>query len=132
MMTDSVSDALTRIRNAQRAGHASVKIRNSKLVQRLLAVLTKEGFVQGFDRSADEAGKENLDVRLKYFGFRDPAISKIIRISSPGCRVYKAHDDLQKVTQGLGLLILSTSQGVMSDREARRKGIGGEILAKIG
>ena len=129
-MTDSVADLLTRIRNAQRAGQHSVKIPGSKLGQRILGVLTKEGFIQGFDREESE-GRVNLAVRLKYYQNGDPAISLCKRDSKPGRRIYKGKGDLHKVEQGLGILILSTSSGVMSDREARSRGVGGEVLATI-
>lgn len=131
MLTDSIADLLTRIRNAQRAGQASVSVRPFKLGQKILGVLAKEGFIQGYENAQDAKGRARYEVRLKYYAHREPAISQISRVSKPGCRVYVGYESLQKVAQGLGALVLSTSAGVMSDRDARRKKVGGEVLAKV-
>lgn len=131
MLTDTIADLLTRLRNAQRAGQGSVRVRPSKVGQKILGVLAKEGFISGFENGTDAEGRANYEVRLKYYAHREPAISELIRVSKPGRRVYIGYEKLPKVGQGLGALVLSTSQGVMSDRDARRKKVGGEILAKV-
>ncbi len=134
MQSDLIADTLTRIRNAQRAGHKSVAVRNSKAVKRVLEVLRAEGFIQGFDFKKDEAENKfgKFDVQLKYFNMGEPAMSLLRRVSKSGRRVYSGVDDLPKIFNGLGISIVSTSQGVMSDREARKKKIGGEVIAYIG
>ena len=131
MLTDSIADLLTRIRNAQRAGQDTVTVRPFKLGQRILGVLTREGFIAGFENSQDKSGKPSYEVRLKYYAHKEPAISHLQRVSKPGRRIYIGYEGLPKVEQGLGSLVLSTSLGVMSDREAKRKKIGGEVLAKV-
>lgn len=131
MLNDSVADLLTRIRNAQRAGQASVRIRPFKLGQKILGVLAKEGFISAFENVTDAEGRPQYEVKLKYYAHREPAITQISRISKPGRRVYMGYESLAKVSQGLGSLVLSTSHGVMSDRDARKKKVGGEILAKV-
>ena len=131
MLNDSVADLLTRIRNAQRAGQASVRIRPFKLGQKILGVLTTEGFISGFENVVDAEKRPQYEVKLKYYAHREPAISQITRVSKPGRRVYMGYESLAKVGQGLGSLVLSTSHGVMSDRDARKKKVGGEVLAKI-
>jgi small subunit ribosomal protein S8 len=133
MITDPIADALTRIRNAQRAGHKSVSVRCSKMNLRLLQVLQSEGFISYFEKKDGEvAGQFNIEVGLKYFPTGEPLISKIKRVSRPGRRVYAGVGDLPKVDAGLGLTIVSTSEGVVSDRVARQRKIGGEVLALVG
>jgi len=132
MVTDTIADLLTRIRNGQRAGHKMVKVSSSKMTKRLLEVLKDEGFIGSFKPSADTEGKfETIDVHLKYYGSGEPVIATASRISTPGKRIYKSADELPKIHAGLGISIVSTSQGVMSDREARKRKIGGEVLAQI-
>ena len=131
MLTDSIADLLTRIRNAQRAGQASVSVRPFKLGQKILGVLATEGFISGFENSKDAEGRARYEVRLKYYAHKEPAISHLSRVSKPGRRFYVGYEGLLKVSQGLGSLVLSTSHGVMSDRDARRKKVGGEVLAKV-
>lgn len=132
-MTDSIADVLTRIRNAQRAGHKSVIVRASHMAERILTVLQKEGFVEGFERKEQgESGHPEISVYLKYFASGRPMISKARRVSKPGRRVYASVDKLPRVDSGLGIAIVSTSAGVVSDREARHRKIGGEVLALIG
>ena len=131
MLNDTVADLLTRIRNAQRAGQATVQIRPFKLGQKILGVLAKEGFIASFENVVDAEKRPQYKVTLKYYAHREPAISQITRVSKPGRRVYVGYESLDKVGQGLGALVLSTSRGVMSDREARKAKVGGEILAKI-
>ncbi|MBX7138422.1 MAG: 30S ribosomal protein S8 [Oligoflexia bacterium] len=133
MSNDLVADLLTRIRNAQRAGHRSVSVRPSKLVINVLEVLRSEGFIQSFERKQDATTKFPIvDVTLKYYSSGEPAIGTAKRASKSGRRVYSKVKGLPKVFNGLGISILTTSHGVMSDREARKKKLGGEILAFIG
>jgi small subunit ribosomal protein S8 len=129
MMTDPIADMLTRIRNGQRAGKISVSMPASKLKQSIAQVLKDEGYIAGFQVS-DEAGKTLMSVDLKYHEGR-PVIENIKRVSRPGLRIYKANDELPKVLDGLGVAVVSTSKGVMSDRAARAAGEGGEVLCYV-
>jgi len=129
MMTDPIADMLTRIRNGQRAGKISVSMPASKLKQSIAQVLKDEGYIAGFQVS-DEAGKPLMSVDLKYHEGR-PVIDNLKRVSRPGLRIYKANDELPKVQGGLGVAIVSTSKGVMSDRAARAAGEGGEVLCYV-
>ena len=125
-MTDPISDLLTRIRNAQAVEKASVKIPASKVKRSILKVLKDEGYIEDFaDQTVD--GKAVLNVRLKYYAGR-PVIERIERFSAPGLRKYRGKDKLPKVLGGLGTAIVSTSHGVMTDRAARKAGLGGEVL----
>ncbi|PHS23152.1 MAG: 30S ribosomal protein S8 [Methylophaga sp.] len=128
-MTDPVADMLTRIRNAQQANKTEIKMPASKLKQSIATVLKDEGYILGFD-SAEVAGKPVLSIALKYFEGK-AVISSIDRVSRPGLRVYKAANDLPKVIGGLGIAIVSTSKGVMTDRKARELGQGGEVLCSV-
>jgi small subunit ribosomal protein S8 len=128
-MTDPVADMLTRIRNGQRANKTEVRMPSSKLKESIAKVLQEEGYVAEY--SVDVSGaKPELTVKLKYFQGK-PVIDTIRRVSRPGLRVYKAKDELPKVIGGLGVAIVSTSKGVMSDRAARALGQGGEILCIV-
>lgn len=128
-MTDPIADLLTRVRNAQRASKAEVAIPASKLKSAILKVLEDEGYIAGFEATEIE-GKPSLRVALKYFEGR-PVIETIKRISKPSLRVYRGKDELPKVNNGLGVAIISTSRGLMSDREARKLGAGGEVLCTV-
>ena len=129
MMTDPIADMLTRIRNGQRAGKVSVSMPSSKLKQSIAQVLKEEGYIADFQIS-DEAGKPVMNIDLKYYEGR-PVIDSLRRVSRPGLRIYKANDELPKVQDGLGIAIVSTSKGVMSDRAARAAGEGGEVLCYV-
>ena len=129
MMTDPIADMLTRIRNGQRAGKVSVSMPSSKLKTSIAGVLKDEGYIADF-RVQDEAGKTVMSVDLKYYEGR-PVIDDLQRISRPGLRIYKSKDELPKVQGGLGVAIVSTSKGVMSDRAARAAGEGGEVLCYV-
>jgi len=131
MKTDSVADLLTRVRNAQRAGHASVTVPHFNFGERILALLKKEGFIDSVD-VMEATPRNECVVGLKYYGSGRPAMSLIKRVSKPGRRVYTELDKLPKVMCGLGVVVVSTSQGLMTDREARRKKIGGEVVAVVG
>ncbi len=129
MMTDPIADMLTRIRNGQRAGKVSVSMPSSKLKKSIANVLKDEGYIADYNEQ-DEDGKPSLSVSLKYYEGQ-PVIDVIKRISRPGLRIYKAQDELPKVMGGLGVAIVSTSKGVMSDRAARAAGEGGEVLCYV-
>jgi len=129
MMTDPIADMLTRIRNGQRAGKVSVSMPSSKLKQSIAGVLKDEGYVADF-QVEEAAGKPTMSVELKYYEGQ-PVIDVLKRISRPGLRIYKASDELPKVQGGLGIAIVSTSKGVMSDRAARAAGEGGEVLCYV-
>jgi small subunit ribosomal protein S8 len=128
-MSDPIADMLTRIRNAQLSEKASVAMPASKLKAAIAGVLKEEGYVEDF--AVHEAdGKSVLDISLKYYAGR-PVIEKIERISRPGLRIYKASNKLPNVMNGLGVAIVSTSKGVMTERKARANGVGGEVLCIV-
>lgn len=128
-MSDPIADMLTRIRNAQMAEKVSVAMPSSSLKVAIAKVLKDEGYIDGF-RVAGDAVKPQLEIALKYYAGR-PVIEKIERISKPGLRIYKGKEDLPRVMNGLGVAIVSTSKGVMTDRKARASGIGGEVLCVV-
>ena len=128
-MSDPIADMLTRIRNAQMVGHLEVMMPASKLKSSIAKVLKDEGYIEDFGQR-DQDGRSELVVSLKYYADR-PVIEKIERISKPGLRVYKGRDNLPKVMNGLGIAILSTSRGVMTDSKARATGVGGEVLCIV-
>ncbi len=129
-MSDPISDMLTRIRNAQLAEKTTVTMPSSKLKVAIAELLKDEGYVDGFKVVAGEVGKATLEIGLKYYSGR-PVIEKIQRISRPGLRIYKGSEDIPKVMNGLGIAIVSTSKGLMTDRKARANGIGGEVLCVV-
>lgn len=128
-MTDPVADMLTRIRNAQMAQKNSVAMPSSKLKVAIAAVLKDEGYIDDF-AVRDSENKAQLDIALKYYAGR-PVIERIERISRPGLRVYKGSGDLPRVMNGLGIAIVSTPKGVMTDRRARATNVGGEVLCIV-
>lgn len=128
-MSDPIADMLTRIRNAQSTNKASVSMPASKLKGAIAGVLKDEGYIDDFVVHANE-GKPVLDISLKYYAGR-PVIEKIERVSRPGLRIYRANDNIPQVMNGLGVAIVSTSKGVMTDRKARAAGIGGEVLCVV-
>ncbi len=128
-MTDPIADMLTRIRNGQSARKVSVTMPSSTAKVAVAKVLKDEGYITGYSTEASGA-KADLSVELKYYE-GTPVIESIQRVSKPGLRVYRGNDDLPKVLGGLGVAIVSTSAGVMSDRQAREKGIGGEVLCVV-
>ena len=128
-MTDPIADMLTRIRNGQTARKVAVSMPASKSKEAVAKVLEDEGYITGFAVDGEGAAKE-LTIELKYFE-GTPVIEKIQRASRPGLRVYKGKDELPRVLGGLGVAIVSTSAGVMSDRQAREKGIGGEVICVV-
>ena len=128
-MQDPLSDMLTRIRNAQMVGKTTVDMPGSKLKAAVARVLQEEGYIQGF-KATEDSGKPRLAIELKYFQGK-PVIEEINRTSRPGLRQYSGRDDLPQVRKGLGVAIISTSQGVMTDRAARAAGVGGEVLCTV-
>ena len=129
-MTDPIADMLARIRNASTAYHDEVEIPASKIKENIARILADEGFVDGFEL-ANGAGHPTIKIRLRYTEERERVISGIRRISKPGRRVYRGASDLPRVLGGLGVAIISTSQGVMTDKQARQARVGGEVLAYV-
>jgi small subunit ribosomal protein S8 len=131
-MTDPIADMLTRIRNANTAMHDTVRMPSSKLKEALAAILEREGYIAGFNVQ-DDPGRPGrvLEVQMKYTPERTRTISGIRRVSKPGLRVYTKADKLPRVLGGLGVAVLSTSQGLMTDREARQRRVGGEVLCYV-
>lgn len=127
-MQDPIADLLTRIRNGQMAEHSTVSMPSSKLKVSVCRVLEKEGFIRGY--AVEEGVKAELTVELKYHE-GTAVIEKIARVSRPGLRIYKRREQLPKVNGGLGISIISTPKGVMTDREARKAGVGGEVLCMV-
>jgi len=128
-MTDPIADMLTRIRNAQSSEKKSVAMPASKLKSAIAQVLKDEGYIEDFAVREGE-GKPQLEIGLKYYAGK-PVIERIERVSRPGLRIYRPKDDLPKVMNGLGVAIVSTSRGVMTDRKARGMGVGGEVLCIV-
>ena len=128
-MSDPIADLLTRIRNAQMVAKASVSIPSSKVKVAIAQVLKDEGYIDGFQVKS-EGGKSELEISLKYYAGR-PVIERIERVSRPGLRVYKGRDDIPQVMNGLGVAIVTTPKGVMTDRKARATGVGGEVLCYV-
>jgi len=130
VMTDPIADMLTRIRNANRMRHEKVEMPASRLKSDILAVLKKEGFITDF-QSAKDGVQGKIVVTLKYTKTKERVIKGLKRISKPGLRVYTSVNDLPKVLNGLGVALISTSKGIMTDREARLAQVGGEVLAYV-
>lgn len=128
-MSDPIADMLTRIRNGQRSQKASVAMPSSKVKVAIANVLKEEGYIEDFGVVTDGA-KAELSIQLKYYAGR-PVIESIDRVSRPGLRIYKGKDDIPVVMNGLGVAIVSTSNGVMTDRKARATGVGGEVLCVV-
>lgn len=131
MKCDPVADLLTRIRNASRAGHPTVKIPASSAKELLLKVLLEEGYIGRFEPFKDADGKSFIKVYLRYTLAGRPAISEISRVSSPGRRVYLKASKIPRCRGGLGIVVVSTSQGMLADREARKRGVGGEVICSV-
>ncbi|MBM22857.1 MAG: 30S ribosomal protein S8 [Gammaproteobacteria bacterium] len=129
-MNDPIADMLTRIRNAHKIRAKRVLMPSSKIKINIAKVLLKEGYIKGFEEEEIKNGKKDLSIDLKYYE-GSPVIEKIDRVSRPGLRIYKTRTELPKVMGGLGIAIVSTSKGIMSDKDAREQGEGGEILCFI-
>jgi len=128
-MSDPIADMLTRIRNAQIVQKSAVTMPSSKLKVAIAQVLKDEGYIDGFQVN-NETGKAELEITLKYYAGR-PVIERIERVSRPGLRVYKGRDAIPQVMNGLGVAIVTTPRGVMTDRKARQTGVGGEVLCYV-
>ena len=129
-MTDPIADMLTRLRNANSAYHDTVRMPYSKIKSHIAEILQQEGYIGAWRVEDAEVGK-NLVVTLKYGNSRERSIAGIKRVSKPGLRVYAKAPDLPRVLGGLGVAIISTSQGLLTDRQARKRGVGGEVLAYV-
>ncbi|HMO26160.1 MAG TPA: 30S ribosomal protein S8 [Tepidisphaeraceae bacterium] len=127
---DPIADMLTRIRNANRVGRKKVLVNRSKICTGIAKVLADEGYIERFDLLED-GPQGHLQIELKYSLSGEKVIHEITRVSKPGCRVYRAVDQLPKVLDGLGIAVVSTSKGVMSDRRAREENVGGELLCTV-
>jgi small subunit ribosomal protein S8 len=130
MLNDPVADYLTRIRNALQAEHEGVEIPASRLKREMTRILKEQGYITDFSVETGDVG-DVIKISLKYTGNRKPVISGMQRVSRPGRRRYVANDDVPRVQGGMGTTIVSTSQGVMTGHEARRKGVGGEVVAYV-
>ena len=129
-VTDTIADLLTRIRNAQSAKHDTVEVPASKVKKSICQILVDEGYVKGY--TVREDGKQGvITVTLKYTEGKTPVIKGLKRVSKPGLRIYSSAEELPKVMRGLGVAIISTSKGIMTDRAARKENVGGEVLAFI-
>lgn len=129
-MTDPIADMLTRIRNALQAGHPQVAIPGSRIKTEIARILKEEGFISEFSTKQDEK-QGQLHMELRYDTDKKGIILGIERVSKPGRRVYRGRDELPQVLNGLGVAVISTSQGVMTDAQARKRGIGGEVLCRV-
>jgi len=129
-LTDPVADFLTRIRNAMRARHQKLDVPASKLKAEIARILKEEGYIANY-KPAEENGMKILRVYLKYGTNNESVISDLKRVSRPGCRVYQGKNEIRRVQGGLGIAILTTPKGVMTGRQARREGVGGELLCEV-
>ena len=130
MTSDPIADMLARIRNAIKARHSKVDVPASKLKIEIARILKEEGYILNY-KVAEEAPKKTIKIYLKYQGNTKPVISTLDRISRPGCRVFAGHEEVPTVLGGLGVSILTTPRGVMTGRDARKQGVGGEVLCEI-
>jgi len=131
VISDPIADMLTRIRNGIMAGHSSVKLPTSKMKLEIASILQNEGYIHGFEEIEEEAVQGKINVSLKFIGRGESAINGLKRVSKPGKRVYAGFKSLPKVRNGLGVAIISTSQGIMTDKDARSSKVGGEVLCFI-
>lgn len=129
-ITDPVADMLTRIRNANSAKHETVDVPNSKVKKAIAEILHEEGYIKGY-QIIDDGKQGIIKITLKYGANKEKVLSGLKRISKPGLRVYSSRDELPRVLKGLGIAIISTSKGIMTDKKARKENIGGEVLAFI-
>jgi small subunit ribosomal protein S8 len=129
-MTDPIADMLTRIRNANTVGHTTVDVPASRMKKSIAGILTEEGYIKGFDVIEDNR-QGMLRIQMKYGAGKEKVISGIKKISKPGLKVYAKAGDVPKVLGGLGIAIISTSNGIISDKEARKLGVGGEVICYV-
>ncbi len=130
MITDPIADMLTRIRNAIKARHPKVDVPASQVKTEIARILKEEGYILNF-KVAEEGAKKVIKIYLKYQANNKPVISEMTRVSRPGCRVYVGHTEIPPVLGGLGINILTTPRGVMTGRDARKQGVGGELLCQV-
>ena len=130
MMTDPIADMLTRVRNAAAVGHKTVVLPSSKMKEALAEILVSEGYIDRYEVKEAGAGKQ-LTLVMRYGDKRNPAITGVTRVSKPGHRIYRGASDIPRVQGGLGVAVVSTSQGLLPDREARRRRLGGEIVCEV-
>lgn len=131
MSTDPIADMLARMRNAMARKYDTVEVPTSKLKERILAIMQREGFVRDFAIERDAANRPVIRIRLRYVGEDRPVINGMRRVSRPGRRVYVKRDDIRSVRGGLGIAVISTPQGLMTDRESRKRNVGGELLCMV-
>lgn len=131
MTTDPIADMLTRIRNANKERHATVEVPSSKMKLAIAKILLDEGFIKGFELKEDATPQGMIKIELKYAQDKQRVITGLKRISKPGLRVYSKYDQLPRVLGGLGIAMISTSQGIMTDKQARKTGVGGEVICYI-
>ncbi len=130
-MTDPISDLLARIRNGQTAKHDNVRVPFSRLKLEVLKILYQEGYIGGYKMQGGEGVSKVLEIALRYVGKKEPVIAEMIRVSRPGRRVYVGYEEVPLVKGGMGVAILSTSKGILTDRQARGEKLGGELLCTI-
>ncbi len=130
MMTDPIADMLTRVRNAAAVGHKTVVLPSSKMKESLAEILVSEGYIDRYEVKEAGAGKQ-LTLVMRYGDRRNPAITGLTRVSKPGHRIYRGASEIPRVQGGLGVAVVSTSQGLLPDREARRRRLGGEIVCEV-
>jgi small subunit ribosomal protein S8 len=130
-MSDTIADMLTRLRNAVGAKHKTVDVKNSRICQGIAKVLKEEGYITDFSILDDGTKQGLIRINIKYTSTGERVLQELKRVSKPGCRVYRSVNEFPRVIQGLGIAVLSTSKGVLSDRQAREQNIGGELLATI-
>lgn len=130
MTTDTIADMLTRIRNALRARHPKVDVPASRLKTEIARVLKEEGYILNY-KVAEEGPRKTIKIYLKYQENNQPVITRLVRVSRPGCRVYVGREEIKPVLGGMGISILTTPKGVMTGRQARREGVGGEVLCQV-
>ncbi len=130
MTTDTIADMLTRIRNALRARHPKVDVPASRLKTEIVRVLKEEGYILNY-KVAEEGARKTIKIYLKYQENNQPVITRLVRVSRPGCRVYVGREQIKPVLGGMGISILTTPKGVMTGRQARREGVGGEVLCQV-
>ena len=130
-MSDTIADMLTRLRNAVGAKHKTVDVKNSRICQGIAKVLKDEGYISDFSVLDDGTKQGLIRITIKYTSTGERVLQELKRVSKPGCRVYRSVNEFPQVIQGLGIAVLSTSKGVLSDRQARQQNIGGELLATI-
>ncbi len=130
-MSDTIADMLTRLRNAVAAKHKTVDVKNSRICQGIAKVLKEEGYITDFSVLDDGTKQGLIRIAIKYTATGERVLQELKRVSKPGCRVYRSVNEFPQVIQGLGIAVLSTSKGVLSDRQARAQNIGGELLATI-